>query len=176
MTVNLQTEAQLEKVDILRNRFNLSYREAYDALERHGGNVIQACIELEDRGKQPDVLQQAQERIEVMGKDLMGKVQEIVKTGQASRIRILRDGRTVLTIPTAVGAVGALFFPTLAVIAAAAAVAAKYELLLDMHPQDHTGETPAQQHQPGIINVHQEEKTEYCEITPSISSGKVGSV
>jgi hypothetical protein len=168
-------DAQLEKVDILRNRFRISYREAYDVLERNGGNVIQACIELEDSSKQaqPDNIAQSTHKIEVMGKDLMAKVQEIIKTGQASRIRIQRNGKTVLTIPTAVGAVGALFFPTAAVIAAAAAVAAKYEILLDMH-HDETGE--AAKDESGITNVHEEGKTEFCEIIPSISSGKVGSV
>ncbi|HEU4965513.1 MAG TPA: DUF4342 domain-containing protein [Bacilli bacterium] len=176
MTISPNTDTMLEKVDILRKRFSISYREAYDLLERHGNNVIQACIELEDRGKQPDLLQQAGQRMEVMGQDLMSKVQEIIKTGQTSRIRILRDGKQVLTIPTAVGAVGAMIFPMATVVAAAAAVAARYELILEMKHERNTGEARADKHHPGITNVHEEAKTEYCEITPSVSAGKVGSV
>jgi len=37
-------DQMLEKVDIIRNRFGISYREAYDVLERNQGNVVQACM------------------------------------------------------------------------------------------------------------------------------------
>ena len=37
----------LEKIDIIRERTGVSYREGKAVLERTGGNIIEALIELE---------------------------------------------------------------------------------------------------------------------------------
>ncbi|EAX48230.1 transcriptional regulator, Fis family [Thermosinus carboxydivorans Nor1] len=42
-------EITLEKIDIIRERTGVSYREAKEVLERNGGNVIEALIELESK-------------------------------------------------------------------------------------------------------------------------------
>lgn len=165
------TDPMLEKVDILRKRFQISYREAYDLLEQNDGNVVRACIDLENRTADSGVVGQVEERMQVMGKDLLQKVQDIVRTGQASSIRVIRDGQTVLTIPAAVGVVGALIFPYLTVAGAAAAVAARYEIVIDKRRKQDadTG------HQPAVVNVHHE-SNDAIAVTPSLSSGKMGSL
>lgn len=159
MTQMKTAEMTLEKVDIIRKRFPISYREAYDSLERNRGNVVRALMELEDRKSSPGMIEQIEERITVSGQELAAKVQEIIRTGQTSCIRIMRDGRTIYTLPTAVGAVGALLFPTVTLFATVAAVSARYEIVLDKRPQgtELTG-------QPGIINPHHEViEVHYCE-------------
>ncbi|MCX7570832.1 DUF4342 domain-containing protein [Tumebacillus sp. DT12] len=179
----------LEKVDILRSRCRISYRDAYETLERNGGNVIRALIELEDRehAAKPNVLNalphlpgKVEERITVMGHELMDKLQEIVKTGQNTKIRVMRDGRTVFKVPTAVGAVGALLFPAVTVVATAAAMASRYEIVLDKRPQNQQTEDSDTGHDPVLVNVHTETfdplDNGHRQINPSISSGKVGSV
>ncbi|TCP53329.1 uncharacterized protein DUF4342 [Tumebacillus sp. BK434] len=165
------TDPMLEKVDILRKRFQISYREAYNLLEQNDGNVVRACIDLEHRTADTGVVGQVEERMQVMGKDLLHKVQDIVRTGQASSIRVIRDGQTVLTIPAAVGVVGALIFPYLAVAGTAAAVAARYEIVIDKRMK----QDPDTGHQPAVVNVHHE-SIDTSAVTPSLSSGKAGSM
>ena len=41
-------EITLEKIDLIRDRTGVTYREAHEALQRNDGNVISALIELED--------------------------------------------------------------------------------------------------------------------------------
>ncbi|MFD2171087.1 DUF4342 domain-containing protein [Tumebacillus lipolyticus] len=170
-------DPMLEKVDILRKRFQISYREAYDVLERNDRNVVRACIELEGHACDTGLAGKMEERIQVMGSDLVGKIQEIVQTGQASSIRVMRDGRTVMAIPTAVGVVGALIFPYLAVLGTAAAVAARYEVVIDKR----VGQPSGVGHRPSVVNVHHETAEPQADeqnvgVTPSVSSGKMGNL
>lgn len=41
----------LEKIDMLMERANISYKEAKEALERHDGDMVEALIELESSNK-----------------------------------------------------------------------------------------------------------------------------
>ncbi|MGB8953858.1 MAG: DUF4342 domain-containing protein [Tumebacillaceae bacterium] len=158
-------DLMLDKVDIIRSRFEMSYREAYDLLERNENNVVRALMEAEELKNKPGMIEVVEERITVMGHELVEKVQELVRTGQNAKIRVNRDGRTVLTIPAVVGAVGAMFFPYLTVFATVAAMTQKYELVFDKRQV-----RPQKQQQPqcaaGVVNVHHEQKEqEFCEIT-----------
>ncbi|MGZ4163247.1 MAG: DUF4342 domain-containing protein [Tumebacillaceae bacterium] len=195
----MATDPILEKVDILRKRFNITYKEAYDLLEHHGYNVVKACIAKEghqDANKgisalMPDLLDQVEERVTVLGQDLMAKMQDIVRTGQASKVRVVKNGRTVLTVPAAVGAVGALLFPYTTVIATVAAMTQKYELVWDkrtpkpaqqqmqhyqLRSNKHTVPVSESPHIPGLTFVHEEEKEQLVERYPSFSSVKLGSL
>ncbi|MBL0388344.1 DUF4342 domain-containing protein [Tumebacillus sp. ITR2] len=153
-------EPTLEKIDILRKRCNLSYSGAYEVLERNGGNVIKALIEMESTEGKPDVVQQIEERVTVMGHEVWDKVQDIIRKGQSTKIRVLKGGRTVATIPTAVGAVGAMFFPYITLMATVAAMAGKYVLVWDKRLPSSTGREVNSGHQPGVMNVHHEEIVE----------------
>lgn len=73
-------------------------------------------------GKQRVILQE----VKVRGDQLVGKVREAIEEGNARRVLIKKDGRTVIEFPLSVGvggATAALFFaPTLAAIGAFAAL------------------------------------------------------
>lgn len=61
----------------------------------------------------------------VSGNDLLKKVDEIIKEGNARRIRIIHDGRPLVDIPLTVGiGVGAITVLTAPVLAAIGAIAA----------------------------------------------------
>jgi Domain of unknown function (DUF4342) len=63
------------------------------------------------------------EEFKVSGEKLIGKVKELIKEGNARRIIIKNEeGRTLLEVPLAIGAVGALIAPALAAIGAVAAL------------------------------------------------------
>ena len=66
------------------------------------------------------------EKIEVMGEEVLTKVKEIVREGNARRINIINeDGEHILEIPLTFGVVGALLAPTLAAVGAMAAILTK---------------------------------------------------
>jgi len=65
----------------------------------------------------------------INGKDLLAKIEELIKEGNATRI-IVRDdhGKTFLEIPVTVGVIGAMFAPIVAAIGALAGLAANYTI------------------------------------------------
>lgn len=63
----------------------------------------------------------------VKGKDLINKVEELIKEGNARRIIIKDDkGDTFIEIPVTIGVLGALFAPILTAVGALAGVAANF--------------------------------------------------
>ena len=72
------------------------------------------------------------EEIKVMGHDLVEKVKALIHEGNVRRIIIKDDqGHTFVEIPITVAAVGAIFAPVLAAVAALAAMAAKFTIVVE---------------------------------------------
>jgi len=65
----------------------------------------------------------------VNAQELLKKVEELIKEGNAHRI-IIKDekGRTYLEIPVTIGVLGALFAPILAAVGALAGMAANFTI------------------------------------------------
>lgn len=119
---------ELEKIDIIRNRLGVGYKEAKAALDAAGGDVVQALIRLEEKGQEPG------ERFQVKGNELLEQVKGLLHKGQSFRIKVKQGDRVVFEIPASVGAlglVGALASYEIAVIgilASVAGMANKYTL------------------------------------------------
>lgn len=65
----------------------------------------------------------------IKGQELLAKIEELIKEGNARRIIIKDDkGRTYIEIPVTVGVIGALFAPVVAAIGALAGVAANFTI------------------------------------------------
>lgn len=73
-----------------------------------------------------------QERYEVKGEDVVKKIKEIIREGNARRI-IIQDmkGKTIVEFPLTVGVVGVLLAPVLAVAGAIAAIATKCTIIVE---------------------------------------------
>ncbi|MPN48965.1 hypothetical protein SDC9_196578 [bioreactor metagenome] len=110
-------EITLEKIDIIRERIGVSYKEAKDILERNRGNVIEALVDAENK-KQSSWT----EEFSVRSNEVMDKVKELIHEGNVNRIRIKSDGRTLVEIPVAIGAIGAVVLPQLAALGVLVAV------------------------------------------------------
>lgn len=66
------------------------------------------------------------------GKDLLGKVEDIIKEGNARRITIKsEDDKTLMEIPLTWAAVGALVAPVLAAIGALAALLTRCKIVVE---------------------------------------------
>lgn len=114
-------DISLEKIDIVRDRTGVSYKEAKEALEAAGGNVVDALISIEEAGnkKWTDTVT---ESISVRGTEVVDKLKTILNTGNVSRIRIRKDEYVILDIPVTAGAIGAVIIPQLTAIGAAVAL------------------------------------------------------
>jgi len=101
----------LEKIDILRDRAGVTYKEAKEALERSNGDVIAALIALEDATKQGNWTDEISSR----SSQVIEKVKRLIKEGNVTKISVKNEGKVLVEIPIAIGALGAMILPHLAV-------------------------------------------------------------
>ncbi|MEW6727691.1 MAG: DUF4342 domain-containing protein [Bacillota bacterium] len=86
---------ELEKIDVLRARLGIGYREAKEALDEAGGDVIKALIKAEEKyGRTRD--------------EMTARIKEWARRGGRSRLRVKKGDKTVMEIPAVVGAAGVL--------------------------------------------------------------------
>jgi hypothetical protein len=72
------------------------------------------------------------EEFKVSGEQLLAKVKEIIRAGNARRIVIKNEeGKTVVEIPLTLGVVGALFTPMLAAVGAIAALVSNSTIVVE---------------------------------------------
>ena len=72
-----------------------------------------------------------QEEFKVSGEDVMGKIKEILKAGNARRIILKNDNdKVILEIPLTFAAVGAMLAPVLAAVGAMAALLTKCTIVV----------------------------------------------
>jgi hypothetical protein len=105
-------EITLEKIDVVRERTGVGYREARELLEANGGDVVDALIAFEEQ--QSELAWR--ERIQVTGSELVTKVKELIHQGNVTKIVVKQGEDVLLQFPVTVGAIGALAAPWLAVL------------------------------------------------------------
>lgn len=144
-------ETELEKLDLLRQRFNLSYKEAKEALDLAGGDVIQALIQLEENYQTAGW----SEKFEGKSKVMAGRLKAVWNKSKGTKIRLKKGDKTIVEIPASVGALGVLGMlastelALIGFLGAATGMAKKYSLEVDKKPEqadlqweDETGEEP----------------------------------
>lgn len=125
-------EITLEKIDLVRDRTDVSYREAKEVLEQADGNVIEALIMLEDRKQQwKRDINTWKEEFTVKGTEITEKVKEVLRQGNISKITVKQDGKKVVEIPVVLGAIGGLLLPELAVLGLLGALLKQYTIELE---------------------------------------------
>ncbi|MFX4263404.1 DUF4342 domain-containing protein [Pelotomaculum propionicicum] len=135
--------SELEKIDILRARLDISYKEAKEALDAAGGDVVQALIDLEKR--ESDFGEYFQDK----GQDVLGRVKGFLHKGRDYRIKIKQGDRVVFEVPASLGALGilgALASSEIALVGAlgaTAAMAKKYTLEFERKPGEGAENCPA---------------------------------
>jgi Transcription factor homologous to NACalpha-BTF3 len=99
-------EITLEKIELVKDRTGVTYREAKEALEAADGNVVDAIISIEEK-----VDEGTDKNIGAQGEALVAKMKEIVKKGNVAKIMVTRNGDTILNIPLNVGILGTVVAP-----------------------------------------------------------------
>lgn len=99
-------EITLEKIELVKDRTGVTYKEAKEALEGADGNVVDAIIAIEET-----IDQKSSKKIGAQGEVLISKMKEVVKKGNISKILVTREGDTIINIPLTVGVLGTVVAP-----------------------------------------------------------------
>ena len=113
---------ELEKLDIIRERMGISYREAKECLEEAGGDLVEAIVLAEQRNARD-----CSSRWLEKGEEIVGELKSYINRGNRTRIRLKRKDKTIAEFPATAGAIGVLAVlasTQLAVVAGIGTVAA----------------------------------------------------
>lgn len=119
-------EITLEQIDLVRARTNAGYKEAKEALEQTNGDVLEAIIQLEQKGTKAGP--NFGPKIEHVGNEVLETLKELIRKGNVTRFYLEKDGRTILDIPVLAGAIGVLVFTGASAVGIIAALASGCEL------------------------------------------------
>ncbi len=116
-------EITLEKIELVKDRTGVSYKEAKEALENAGGSVVDAIIAIEEtiNGK-------GGKSMGGTGGAVVEKLKELIKKGNVSKILVKKDGEVVLNLPVNVGILGTVLAPIPIVLGTLAALGTKCEI------------------------------------------------
>lgn len=99
-------EITLEKIELVKDRTGVTYKEAKEALENAEGNVVDAIIAIEET-----IDEKSSKKLGEQGEKLLAKMKEVVKKGNISKIQVSRDDETLINIPLNVGILGTVIAP-----------------------------------------------------------------
>lgn len=127
-------EISLEKVDQVRERAGVTYREAKKALEMCNGDVLEAIISLESASENINLSEDSEATSETI-EEFKIWLKEIVKSGNVSRIKVKKDDTELVDVPVNAGiaaAVIAVILPPILAFGVIAAVASKLTIEITM--------------------------------------------
>jgi len=113
-------EITLEKIELVRDRTGVSYKEAKEALERAEGSVVDAIIGIEE-----SIGDKTRGKVGESSVRVVEKIKELVKKGNVSKIVIKKDDEVVLNLPINVGLLGTVIAPWAMVLGVLAAFGTK---------------------------------------------------
>lgn len=113
-------EITLEKIELVKDRTGVGYKEAKEALEKAGGSVVDAIILIED-----SIDESTDKDTEKKTEAIVDQIKEALRKGNVTKITISKDGETVLNLPVNVGILGTVLFPWAVVVGCVAALGTK---------------------------------------------------
>ena len=103
-------EITLEKIELVKDRTGVSYKEAKEALEAANGSVVDAIINIEE-----EIDEKGKSKFTGYAGVVVENLKAIIKKGNVSKILVKKDGEIILNIPLNVGIVGTVIAPLAAV-------------------------------------------------------------
>lgn len=116
-------EITLEKIELVKDRTGVTYKEAKEALEATDGNVVDAIVAIEQ-----SIDQGSETKFKSQKDALIDKMKEIFKKGNVAKIMVTRDGETLLNIPLNIGVIGTVVAPWGVIAATVAAFGFKCKI------------------------------------------------
>lgn len=112
-------EITLEKIELVKDRTGVTYKEAKEALEAADGSVVDAIINIEESVDFEDVTQKA------AGKEIIDQIKKTIAKGHMSKLIVKKGDEVILNLPLTVGVLGAIVAPWGAIVAIIAAAGTK---------------------------------------------------
>jgi hypothetical protein len=156
-------DISLEKIDIIRDRTGVSYKEARDALEAANGSVVDALINIEEAGAK-----RWADAVNMKGSEALEKIKSIVKSGNVNRIRVKKDEYVILDIPVTAGAISAVAIPQFTAIGAAIALLSKCTIEVERPNKETINVSEA------IVNTADDIAAKIKDVTEDIKNMKQG--
>ncbi|MBK5241743.1 DUF4342 domain-containing protein [Clostridium sp.] len=112
----------LEQIDELRKRANVSYEDAKNALEISNGSLIEALVYLEkqDKIKEPETTSS--------GGQFFKKVKKLIKKGNETKLIVKKDDTVVLNICVTLAIIISIAVTPLTIIALVLALATNHKI------------------------------------------------
>ena len=128
---------ELEKLDVLRERLGFTYEEAKEALALAEGDLVQALIDEENKQeKQKAKAVDWKEKIRPQAENIMEQIKQVIKEGNATKVRLMRDDEVIAELPLTFGVIGiagmlfSLPLTIIGLLGTATAVASKWKLVI----------------------------------------------
>lgn len=109
----------LEKIDKIRERTGISYKEAKEVLMKHNGDVLEALIDLEESKHTWS------DNLSSKGEAVIESLREILRKGNVTKIVVKKDGDTIMNLPVTAGAIGAILALPVTALGLTAALVSK---------------------------------------------------
>lgn len=121
-------EITLEKIELVKDRTGVSYKEAKEALEIADGSVVDAIIGIEE-----SIDIKAKSRLGEHSLQMIDKIKSAIRKGNISKIIVRKDNEVLLNLPVNVGIIGTVLAPWAAVagVIAVFGTRCKVELVKD---------------------------------------------
>jgi len=103
-------EITLEKIELVKDRTGVSYKEAKEALEAADGSVVDAIIGIEE-----SIDIKTKSRIGEQSAHIVEKIKHYVRKGNVSKIIVKKDGEVLLNLPVSISIIGTVLAPWAAV-------------------------------------------------------------
>lgn len=103
-------EITLEKIELVKDRTGVSYKEAKEALEVAEGSVVDAIIGIEE-----SIDIKAKSRIGEQSSQIVEKIKQAVKKGNVSKIIVKKGDEVMLNLPVSVSIIGTVLAPWAAI-------------------------------------------------------------
>lgn len=124
-------EITLEKIELVKDRTGVSYKEAKDALEQADGSVVDAIISIEEK---IDADKENSGNFKAYSVSIADSIKELIRKGNVARIVVKKEDSVIMNLPINAGIVGALIAPW-GIVAGIAAVLG-FKCLVDVIKED----------------------------------------
>lgn len=120
----------LEQIDELRKRANVSYEDAKKALEQTDGNLIEALVYLEKQNKiKPEESTHSESKF-------FAKVKKLIKKGNETKLIVKKDDTVVLNISVTIGIIITIAATPLVIAAIIIALATNHKIRIQKKNSD----------------------------------------
>lgn len=121
-------EITLEKIELVKDRTGVGYKEAKEALEKAEGSVVDAIIQIEE-----NIDEASKSKMGTQSAAMLDAIKEAIRKGNVNKLTIKKDDDVILNLPLSIGIIGTVLFPWAIIGATIAAFGTKctIELIKD---------------------------------------------